>query len=216
MNRGLSAHDHDKLDNFDIVPIYAAYTQFVYNGRYKDLCRLEDGVEKEFNEVAWPLHYKLNSHHVGEHFGKLVDGCYVVESDKHFIEIAHMVADWMAMGREMNNSATGGGLNVNKKTNILLKEEDVAWIEKLLLVENDTKQAPIDTGIEDIHPNAAKQIVNGLIYHGSPVKTTILKANKNKAHGNKHGVFVSPFKGIAACFIPDEKEIIERLKNQGY
>ena len=157
----LSAHDHDKLDNFDIVPIYAAYTQFVYNnGKYKDLCRLEDGVEKEFNEVAWPKHYKLNSHHVGEYFGKLVDGCYVVESDKHFIEIAHMVADWMAMGRAMNNSATVWWSKCKRENKYSFKDEDVAWLEKLLLVETATKQVPTDSGIEDIVPMDAIMLSN--------------------------------------------------------
>lgn len=172
--QALNDHDYDKLHHKDIIPVYAAYTELTYNKKYADLLKLADGVEEQFLEKAWPLHYALNDHHVPEHYGRKSDKGeykYIVEDDNHFLPIAHMVADWMAMGIELGNSANDWW---NKKfvegKECYFKIEDSTWIEKLLKVEESITTEALKTIPDPLDPSD-RQVLH--IYISKP--NTLLK-----------------------------------------
>jgi len=55
-------------------------------------------------------------------------------------------------------------------------------------------------------------IKNNLVYHASPFKLDILSGAKTSKWSNETGnVFVTPCKGIAACFLINKNQILDKL-----
>lgn len=81
-------------------------------------------------EIAWNHHQKRNDHHwqywlLTEDTGKT----YSMPMSK--AARAEMLADWMGAGRALGNPDTAGWYLKNK-SNIRLRQEDRAWVEKQL------------------------------------------------------------------------------------
>jgi len=158
--KNLEEHDDDKFEN-NIAPIYAVATQYLYNDNINTLFEPKDGVLDEFNKVAWVKHYTKNEHHVGEHFG--TSGFrtiykHTVVDDNHPLAIAEMIADWMAMGLEMNNSANAWWKKCLAERKYHFQENDTNLIEELLKVESDivskitNNSTQLDDKITDVDP----------------------------------------------------------------
>jgi hypothetical protein len=158
--KNLEEHDNDKFDD-EIAPIYAVATQYLHNDNINTLFEPKDGVLDEFNKVAWVKHYTKNEHHVGEHFG--TSGFrtiykHTVVDDNHPLAIAEMIADWMAMGLEMNNSANAWWKKCLAERKYHFQENDTNLIEELLKVESDivskitNNSTQLDDKITDVDP----------------------------------------------------------------
>lgn len=60
-----------------------------------------------------------------------------------------------------------------------------------------------------------ENIKNGVIYHASPGKHDILKGQyTGKWFGEPGGLFVTPFKGIAANFVVNKQKILDNIERQ--
>ena len=58
-------------------------------------------------------------------------------------------------------------------------------------------------------------IVDNKVYHGSPLKVDKLLGSKTGSWSGEQGsVFVSPCKGIVACFIIDKRDILDKAEEQ--
>ena len=84
-------HDKSKYSKEEYIP-YIWITW--YHKEKKNGFEYPSGIEK-ITEGAWKHHKKVNSHHP-EHYNK--------PSDMSNEDIAEMVADWMAMSQEFDNS----------------------------------------------------------------------------------------------------------------
>lgn len=163
----LDKHDDDKLEN-DIAPIYAIATQFEYNPEINTLFTPKPGVMDTFEKVLWPKHYTRNEHHVAEHFGEHTpegEVSYLVKEDDHPLPIAEMIADWMAMGIEMGNTANQWWKICMEKNKYKFATNDTKMIEDLLqaeseilkkyketqdLVEESANEAFVNIGLEQL------------------------------------------------------------------
>lgn len=136
----LDRHDADKYKGMHGA-VYAVATQHMHNPAMAMLFTPREGVLANFRDKAWPMHYKLNPHHAGEHFGHLASGTWVVPSDDHPLAVAEMVADWVAMGVELGNSANAWWEKCRKERKYSFQRNDMALIERLLAREDDALEA---------------------------------------------------------------------------
>ena len=109
--KNLEEHDNDKFDD-EIAPIYAVATQYNYNKDIRKMFTPVEGLMDKFEKVSWIKHYVRNEHHVAEHFSKHTpdgnveyDLSNIDVSEKSPLALVEMMADWMAVGIEVGNTA---------------------------------------------------------------------------------------------------------------
>lgn len=130
----LDGHDSDKLDSANLAT-NAVVTQHQYNPNINKYFTISQNILDAYNNDRWTSHYKKNIHHVGEHYGKLVDRTWVVEGDNHHLGIATMFADWMAMGIENGTDNGDWWEKCKKEKKYSFQPNDVKMIEDLLEFE---------------------------------------------------------------------------------
>lgn len=122
-------HDYDKFSGNEHVASYALncprYT-------YPDLYDISPEAKRVYEEIEWPKHYQLNDHHP-EHYMRCVDeenNTWEISDDEMeeffkdkgghpaaLMALGEMVADWMAVGSEKDNTARSWWL----------ENQDVKW-----------------------------------------------------------------------------------------
>ena len=76
----------------------------------------------------------------------------------------------------------------------------------------NTQKQLINNNLNQLVKNNIK---NGLVYHASPKKYDILKGEyTGKWSGEQGNIFVTPIKGLAACFIIDKQVILNKVERQ--
>ena len=85
-------------------------------------------------------------------------------------------------------------------------------IYNLILEELTDKQNQLIEN-NNLNQSVKNNIKNGLVYHASPKKYDILKGEyTGKWSGEQGNIFVTPIKGLAACFIIDKQVILNEVE----
>ena len=134
----LEFHDHDKLNDPKIIPIYAIGCYVLYFNNGEIPFEYSKGIETTFEEQVWPRHYKNNQHHVAEHFGSKEGDVWVVGKQAPVLAIAEMVADWMAMGITHGDSANAWW-NKTKDKKWKFDPANTELVEMFLKVEEESQ-----------------------------------------------------------------------------
>lgn len=235
-------HDYDKFRGNEHVASYALncprYT-------YPDLYDISPEAKRIYEEIEWPKHYQLNDHHP-EHYMRCVDeenNAWAISDDEMeeffkdkgghpaaLMALGEMVADWMAVGIEMGDTAKDWWLkNKDKRwsygpryTQAL--EACLEWIPSKLYVQSSEPipdppklkmNVMSEVSEEVISQIAADNIKDGLVYHASPVKVDVLSGkHTGKWSGEQGNVFVTPVKGLAACFVINKNDVVDKAEQQ--
>ena len=120
-------HDYDKFSGNEHVASYAMNTPLY---KYPNLYDISPEAKRIYEEIEWPKHHQLHDHHP-EHYMRCVDeenNAWAItddEMEKFFkdkgghpaalMALGEMVADWMAVGVEMGDTAKSWWLK-NKDT----------------------------------------------------------------------------------------------------
>ena len=120
-------HDYDKFSGNEHVASYAMNAPLY---KYPNLYDISPEAKRIYEEIEWPKHHQLHDHHP-EHYMRCVDeenNAWMItddEMEKFFkdkgghptalMALGEMVADWMAVGVEMSNTAKSWWLK-NKDT----------------------------------------------------------------------------------------------------
>lgn len=149
-------HDIDKTYNINIIGNYAPYNAAFYTDlgvKVTPECKvLRDG-------IAWEEHYQFSGHHP-EHWAAVVSDDQPVDASKMpLYYVAEMVADWMAVGLIMNNTATEWFNKANgKKWTFTIEQTQL--IKSLLAHESDIiKDVIVPEGYADPEPLAERLTV---------------------------------------------------------
>ena len=144
--------------------------------------------------------------------------------------LGEMVADWAAVGIEMGDTAKDWWLkNKDKRwsygpryTQAL--EACLEWIPSKLYVQSSEPipdppklkmNVMSEVSEEVISQMVADNIKDGLVYHASPVKVDVLSGkHTGKWSGEQGNVFVTPVKGLAACFIINKNDVADKAEQQ--
>lgn len=110
-------HDYDKFSGNEHVASYALNCPLY---TYPDLYDISPEAKRVYEEIEWPKHYQLNDHHP-EHYMRCVDeenNAWAISDDEMeeffkdkgghpaaLMALGEMVADWMAVGSEKDNTA---------------------------------------------------------------------------------------------------------------
>ena len=132
----IEAHDADKLNNEDTIVYYAVACEKVY-GTPTEEWDCSQNVIDRWNDVEWPKHWERNQHHVPEHLGKKVNGCWILPEGEYRYAITEMVADWTAMWIELNHNTPTAWLNRNNNKEFELTGKNLEWCQKLCSVIDD-------------------------------------------------------------------------------
>lgn len=146
------------------------------------------------------------------------------------IALGEMVADWAAVGIEMGDTAKDWWLkNKDKRwsygpryTQAL--EACLEWIPSKLYVQSSEPipdppklKMNVTSNIseERISQAVVNNIKDGLVYHASPIKLAFL-AGKHTGNwsGEQGNVFVTPVKGLAACFVINKNDVVDKAEQQ--
>lgn len=144
--------------------------------------------------------------------------------------LGEMVADWAAVGIEMGDTAKDWWLkNKDKRwsygpryTQAL--EACLEWIPSKLYVQSSEPipeppklKMNVTSNIseERISQAVVNNIKDGLVYHASPIKLAFL-AGKHTGNwsGEQGNVFVTPVKGLAACFVINKNDVVDKAEQQ--
>lgn len=120
-------HDYDKFSGNEHVASYAMNTPLY---KYPNLYDISPEAKRIYEEIEWPKHHQLHDHHP-EHYMRCVDeenNAWMITDDEMveffkdkgghpaaLMALGEMVADWMAVGVEMGNTAKSWWLQ-NKDT----------------------------------------------------------------------------------------------------
>lgn len=120
-------HDYDKFSGNEHVASYAMNAPLY---KYPNLYDISPEAKRIYEEIEWPKHHQLHDHHP-EHYMRCVDeenDAWVITDDEMeeffkdkgghpaaLMALGEMVADWMAVGVEMGNTAKSWWLK-NKGT----------------------------------------------------------------------------------------------------
>ena len=144
-------HDLDKFHGNEKVACYAVRS-IMYNPKWKVLYETSEKAKEDFLNIHWPDHYKKNQHHP-ENWGKIIkeDEASDVNSytrctrdnfeakfktpEEQAIVIAEMVADWMAMGVELGDSANHWDRISNGKRFVWDDDIRDMYLDPLLILE---------------------------------------------------------------------------------
>ena len=144
--------------------------------------------------------------------------------------LGEMVADWAAVGIEMGDTSKDWWLkNKDKRwsygpryTQAL--EACLEWIPSKLYVQSSEPipdppklkmNVMSEVSEEVISQIVADNIKDGLVYHASPVKVDVLSGkHTGKWSGEQGNVFVTPVKGLAACFIINKNDVADKAEQQ--
>lgn len=144
-------HDLDKFHGNEKVACYAVRS-IMYNPKWKVLYESTEKAKEDFLNIHWPDHYKKNQHHP-ENWGKIIksDEASDVKSytrcsrddfeakfktpEEQAIVIAEMVADWMAMGVELGDSANHWDRISNGKRFVWDDDIRDMYLDSLLALE---------------------------------------------------------------------------------
>lgn len=123
----IQQHDYDKFSGNEHVASYAMNAPLY---KYPNLYDISPEAKRIYEEIEWPKHHQLHDHHP-EHYMRCVDeenNAWAItddEMEKFFkdkgghpaalMALGEMVADWMAVGVEMGNTAKSWWLK-NKDT----------------------------------------------------------------------------------------------------
>lgn len=130
----LENHDNDKFDVKNLAAKILG-TQYHFNKSINKYFKPRQEILDTYDNEVWPDHIKNNPHHVGEHYGKLVDKTWVVDEDEHYLDICVMYADWMAMGIELGNSASDWWNKCKGDRKYRFQERDYELLEELKMFE---------------------------------------------------------------------------------
>ena len=120
-------HDYDKFSGNEHV---AAYAMNAPLHKYPNLYDISPEAKRIYKEIEWPKHHQLHDHHP-EHYMRCVDeenNAWMITDDEMveffkdkgghpaaLMALGEMVADWMAVGVEMGDTAKSWWLK-NKDT----------------------------------------------------------------------------------------------------
>lgn len=120
-------HDYDKFSGNEHVASYAMNAPLY---KYPNLYDISPEAKRIYEEIEWPKHHQLHDHHP-EHYMRCVDeenDAWTITDDEMeeffkdkgghpaaLIALGEMVADWIAVGVEMGNTAKSWWLK-NKDT----------------------------------------------------------------------------------------------------
>lgn len=144
--------------------------------------------------------------------------------------LGEMVADWAAVGIEMGDTAKDWWLrNKDKQWSYGPKytqalEACLEWIPSKLYVQSSEPipeppklKMNVTSNIseERISQAVVNNIKDGLVYHASPIKLAFL-AGKHTGNwsGEQGNVFVTPVKGLAACFVINKNDVVDKAEQQ--
>lgn len=110
-------HDYDKFSGNEHVAAYAMNAPLY---KYPNLYDISPEAKRIYEEIEWPKHHQLHDHHP-EHYMRCVDeenNAWMITDDEMeeffkdkgghpaaLMALGEMVADWMAVGVEMGNTA---------------------------------------------------------------------------------------------------------------
>lgn len=110
-------HDYDKFSGNEHVASYAMNAPLY---KYPNLYDISPEAKRIYEEIEWPKHHQLHDHHP-EHYMRCVDeenNVWMITDDEMeeffkdkgghpaaLMALGDMVADWMAVGIEMGNTA---------------------------------------------------------------------------------------------------------------
>ena len=110
-------HDYDKFSGNEHVASYAMNAPLY---KYPNLYDISPEAKRIYEEIEWPKHHQLHDHHP-EHYMRCVDeenNAWMITDDEMveffkdkgghpaaLMALGEMVADWMAVGIEMGNTA---------------------------------------------------------------------------------------------------------------
>lgn len=110
-------HDYDKFSGNEHVASYAMNAPLY---KYPNLYDISPEAKRIYEEIEWPKHHQLHDHHP-EHYMRYVDeenNAWMITDDEMeeffkdkgghpaaLMALGEMVADWMAVGIEMGNTA---------------------------------------------------------------------------------------------------------------
>lgn len=110
-------HDYDKFSGNEHVASYAMNAPLY---KYPNLYDISPEAKRIYEEIEWPKHHQLHDHHP-EHYMRCVDeenNAWMITDDEMveffkdkgghpaaLMALGEMVADWMAVGVEMGNTA---------------------------------------------------------------------------------------------------------------
>ena len=211
--KNLEEHDNDKFDD-EIAPIYAVATQYNYNKDIRKMFTPVEGLMDKFEKVSWIKHYVRNEHHVAEHFSKHTpdgnveyDLSNIDVSEKSPLALVEMMADWMAVGIEVGNTAGEWYKKCINEKKYKFSTKDAEMLkeliesEKEILDSEDVKELKYE--IEEWRAKFDKNITMAL-ESSSSLPSTINKdvqKNKNPAYilttMPKYGITLEPF--IMVC-----------------
>lgn len=122
-------HDYDKFSGNEHVASYAMNAPLY---KYPNLYDISPEAKRIYEEIEWPKHHQLHDHHP-EHYMRCVDeenNVWMITDDEMeeffkdkgghpaaLMALGEMVADWMAVGIEMGNTAKSWWL----------KNKDIHW-----------------------------------------------------------------------------------------
>ena len=144
--------------------------------------------------------------------------------------LGEMVADWAAVSIEMGDTAKDWWLrNKDKRWSYGPKytqalEACLEWIPSKLYVQSSEPipeppklKMNVTSNIseERISQAVVNNIKDGLVYHASPIKLAFL-AGKHTGNwsGEQGNVFVTPVKGLAACFVINKNDVVDKAEQQ--
>lgn len=120
-------HDYDKFSGNEHVAAYAMNAPLY---KYPNLYDISPEAKRIYEEIEWPKHHQLHDHHP-EHYMRCVDeenNAWMITDDEMeeffkdkgghpaaLMALGEMVADWMAVGVEMGDTAKSWWLK-NKDT----------------------------------------------------------------------------------------------------
>lgn len=203
-------HDLDKFHGNEKVAYYALRT-IKYNSEWSCLYESDDKSKLEFLSTYWPSHYNENPHHP-EYWGKVIEDENSIDCNSYTrctrddfeakfktpeeqaIVIAEMVADWMAMGVELGDSANSWDNKTNGKRFVWDDDIRDLYLDPMLSLEPkkifvdlpypkesfSIPELKTETSTEGIFDSAPVKLVNEIYYEikNFPVDAFFKKLHK--------------------------------------
>ena len=193
-----------------VASMFCTYPEEIMKGYRRCRVRYAEWFDKPKDKYKplSVLHIYHNIKQVGN-FEKVYNGYIYTVDAKKALEDASDNPKWKGTEEVLSYVSEIRPLKIEKHSIKVIAEYNL----KKAGIEFDA--IPIESSSEAIQTSVSKNIKNNLVYHSGPEKYDKLLGSKTGSWSGEQGnVFVTPCKGIAACFLINKKDILAGIEKQ--
>ena len=193
-----------------VASMFCTYPEEIMKGYRRCRVRYAEWFDKPKDKYKplSVLHIYHNIKQVGN-FEKVYNGYIYTVDAKKALEDASDNPKWKGTEEVLSYVSEIRPLKIEKHSIKVIAEYNL----KKAGIEFDA--IPIESSNEAIQTSVSKNIKNNLVYHSGPEKYDKLLGSKTGSWSGEQGnVFVTPCKGIAACFLINKKDILTGIEKQ--